>query len=158
PYAVSQEESGKPLRRMSKGILVRLCRSKPYPRPAPLNQTQENAGTCDYVSPRSRTRGARQRHRSVVLAGGLRADKVLKEVVARRSFHGVSEHAYGFTSRRHDKLRAVFRTDREMRGGGYGASFALMAARILRPDGSTPRNAMAPPSMTVSPSTRTLNS
>lgn len=35
---------------------------------------------------------------------------------------------------------------------------ARTASSIFDPEGSTPRNAAAPPSMTVSPSTRTLNS
>jgi hypothetical protein len=40
----------------------------------------------------------------------------------------------------------------------HGPRQPLTAATIFLPDGRTPRNAVAPPLMTVLPSTRTLNS
>lgn len=54
--------------------------------------------------------------------------------------------------------RARGRLQRVSGGVGYPESLARTASSTLRPEGSTPNAAKAPPSTTVSPSTSTLNS
>jgi hypothetical protein len=48
---------------------------------------------------------------------------------------------------------AIFRTD-----VGHEDSLACTAVKIFRREGSTPRKPAEPPSMTIAPSTRILNS